>query len=107
MFLIIGVVLGCMTYISWMSFYWIYLPRSIRHWFEASMGRLFILDFALTIVGIVGFSSISDSLTAVIAASTLGLLGTLTTLGIRGYQSIKSKIRVRELMIKILNNALY
>jgi hypothetical protein len=81
--LIVGGVLGVVTYVSWMGYYWLYLPKSIRHWFERSMARLFILDFALTVMGMIGFSGVSDSLTAVIAASTLGLLGTLTTIAIR------------------------
>lgn len=92
--LYIGGILGVATYISWMGYYWIYLPAKIRHWFEASLGRLLILDIVLTVVGLFGFHGVSDSLTAVIAASTLGLLGTLTTIGIRGYQYIRSIIRV-------------
>ena len=84
----VGLILGVMTYLSWMSYWWLYLPRKVRHWFEKSFARLFILDFALTMLGIVGFSTVSDSLTAVIAASTLGLLGSITTIGIRSYHSI-------------------
>jgi hypothetical protein len=91
--LYVGGILGVVTYISWMGYYWLYLPNKIRHWFEASLSRLFILDLALTVMGLIGFHGVSDSLTAVIAASTLGLLGTLTTIGIRSYQIVKTLIR--------------
>jgi hypothetical protein len=91
--LYIGAILGFVTYLSWMGYYWLYLPKRIRHWFEASMVRLFILDASLTVVGLIGFHGVSDSLTAVIAASTLGLLGTLTTIGIRVCQWIGSMLR--------------
>jgi hypothetical protein len=91
--LYIGAILGGVTYISWMGYYWLYLSPKIRHWFEAKLGRLFILDATLTVVGLIGFHGVSDSLTAVIAASTLGLLGTFTTIGIRTYQQIKSLIK--------------
>ena len=91
--LYIGVILGVVTYTSWMGYYWIYLPKKIRHWFEASLSRLFILDICLTVMGLIGFHGVSDSLTAVIAAATLGLLGTLTTLGILIYQHIKSAVK--------------
>jgi hypothetical protein len=91
--LYVGGILGIVTYISWMGYYWLYLPKQIRHWFEASIGRLFILDATLTVVGLIGFHGVSDSLTAVIAASTLGLLGTFTTIGIRTYQQIRSLIK--------------
>jgi len=93
--LYVGGILGVVTYISWMGYYFIYLPKRIRHWFEASLGRLFILDFALTVVGLMGFHGVSDSLTAVIAASTLGLLGTLTTIAIRAYRQIRLLISTR------------
>jgi hypothetical protein len=76
-----------------MGYYWIYLPRKIRTWFEASLSRLFILDIALTVVGLIGFHGVSDSLTALIASSTLGLLATLTTLSIIICQHIKSLIK--------------
>jgi hypothetical protein len=91
--LYVGGILGLVTYISWMGYYWLYLPKRLRVWFEASLARLFILDIALTVVGLVGFHGVSDSLTAVIAASTLGLLGTFTTIGIRTYQQIRSLIK--------------
>jgi hypothetical protein len=91
--LYVGAIIGGVTYISWMGYYWLYLPKKIRHWFEASIGRLFILDATLTVVGLIGFHGVSDSLTAVIAASTLGLLGTFTTIGIRTYQQIRSLIK--------------
>ena len=90
MFLAIGIILGVITYLSWMGFYWLYVPKTTRHWFGKSIGRLFFLDAALTIIGIIVFSSISSSLTAVIAASTLGLLGTVTTIVIRSCQRIRS-----------------
>ena len=95
-YLFIGVILGVATYISWMGYYWLYLPKNIRDWFERSSRRLFILDIALTVVGMIGFSAVSNSLTALIAASTLGLLGTFTTIGIRSYQHIKSIFRPRQ-----------
>lgn len=88
-----GAILGLVTYLSWMGYYWIYLPKRIRYFFEASLSRLFILDVTLTVVGLVGFHGVSDSLTAVIAASTLGLLGTLTTLGITIYHYIRTLIK--------------
>jgi hypothetical protein len=91
--LYIGVTLAVITYCSFMGYYWLYLPRKIRHWFEESMGRLFILDLCLTLIGFYGFSSVSDSLTAVIGASVLGFLGTCTTIGIRGCQKIRSTIK--------------
>lgn len=94
--LYVGGILGFCTYLSWMGYYWLYLPHKIRVWFEQSLGRLFILDIALTVVGLVGFHGVSDSLTAVIAASTLGLLGTLTTIGIRVYQQIRLFIKPRQ-----------
>ncbi len=94
-FLYVGAVLGLVTYISWMGYYWIYLPKKIRHWFERSLSRLFILDIALTVVGLAAFTKVSDSLIAAIAASTLGLLGTLTTVGIITYQRIRSTISTR------------
>ena len=93
MFLVIGLILGVMTYLSWMGFYWLYLPKSTRHWFGKSMSRLFFIDAALTVIGIIVFSSISSSLTAVIAACTLGLLGTVTTIVIRACQRIKSSTK--------------
>ena len=83
MYLIVGVLLGLITYVSWMGYYFLYLPKKIRNWFEKSMGRLFILDAALTIIAGVMFASVSNSLTAVIAASVMGALGTLTTVVIR------------------------
>ena len=92
-FMYVGMVLGVVTYLSWMGYYWLYLPKRIRRWFEQSMGRLFVLDVALTVGGVVGFSSISDSLTAVIAASTLGLLGTITTIGIRSCCLLTTTLR--------------
>lgn len=91
--LLVGAILGLMAYLSWMGYYWLYLPKRIRHWFEQSLARLFLLDLALTVLGLMGFSGISDSLTAVIAASTLGLLGTCTTIGIRSLRSIKSYLK--------------
>jgi hypothetical protein len=94
--LYVGVLLGFITYLSWMGYYWIYLPKRLRRWFEASLSRLFILDATLTVVGLIGFHGVSDSLTAVIAASTLGLLGTLTTIGIITCQNIKSLIKPRQ-----------
>jgi hypothetical protein len=48
----------------------------------------------LTVVGMIGFSSVSDSLTSLVASSTLGVLGTLTTICIRGCQSIRSMIKI-------------
>jgi hypothetical protein len=95
-YLIIGVILGVITYISWMGYYWLYLPRKIRLWFERSTRRLFILDITLTVVGMIGFSAVSNSLTALIAASTLGLLGTFTTIGIRSYHHITSIFKNRQ-----------
>lgn len=92
-FLLVGVILGTITYISWMSYYWLYLPKCIRHWFEKSMSRLFILDIALTIGGTLGFAGLSDSLTAVVAGTTLGLLGTITTICIRSISICKSFIK--------------
>ena len=89
-FFYVGVILGAVTYVSWMSYYWLYLPKSIRSWFERSMSRLFILDIALTVGGTLGFAGLSDSLTAVVAGTTLGLLGTVTTIGIRGIHICKS-----------------
>ena len=96
--LYVGLILGVMTYLSWMSYWWLYLPRGIRLWFEQSFARLFILDFAITMLGIVGFSTVSDSLTAVIAASTLGLLGTITTIGIRTWHSLRKLCKRKLLM---------
>jgi len=90
-YLYIGIVLGTITYLSWIAYYFLYLPKKFRHWFERSMMRLFALDATLTISGLIGFHSVSDSLTAVIAAATLGLLGTLTTIGIRGCSMIRSR----------------
>ncbi len=94
--LYVGVILGGVTYISWMGYYWIYLPKKLRHWFEASLSRLFILDVALTVIGLIGFHGLSDSLTAVIAASTLGLLGTLTTIGIIFCRYIRTLAKPRQ-----------
>lgn len=94
--LYVGVILGIVTYLSFMGYYWIYLPKKIRHWFEASLSRLFILDIVLTVTGLIGFHGVSDSLTAVIAASTLGLLGTFTTIGIIFCQYIKSLVKARQ-----------
>lgn len=88
-----GCILGIVTYVSWMGYYWIYLPKRIRSWFERSLSRLFILDVALTVVGLIGFHGLSDSITAVVAASTLGLLGTLTTIGITVYHYIRTLIK--------------
>ena len=82
-FLIVGIILGLITYLSWMGYYFLYLPKGVRNWFEKSMGRLFLLDFALTIVAFIIFSSVSASLTAIIASSVLGALGTIQTLVIR------------------------
>lgn len=96
MFLIIGVILGVITYISWMGFYWLYVPKSLKVWFSQSIGRLFFLDAAITIIGLIVFTSISDTLTAVIASSTLGLLGTLTTLCIRGSHKVRSLVNPRK-----------
>jgi len=93
--LYVGAILGTVTYLSWMGYYWLYLPKRIRHWFEQSIARLFLLDLALTVLGLIGFSGISDSLTAVIAASMLGLLGTCTTIGIRSFHSIKSLLKLQ------------
>jgi hypothetical protein len=93
--LYVGVILGVVTYISWMGYYVLYLPKRIRYWFEQSMGRLFILDIALTVLGMLGFSGVSDSLTAVIAASTLGLLGTVTTISIRSFHLIKTLLKIQ------------
>lgn len=45
------------------------------------------------VVGLIGFHGVSDSLTAVIAASTLGLLGTFTTIGIIFYQYIRTLVK--------------
>lgn len=92
-FLLVGVILGAITYISWMSYYWLYLPKCIRFWFEKSMKRLFILDIALTVGGTLVFSGLSDSLTAVVAGATLGLLGTITTICIRSFGICKSIIK--------------
>lgn len=80
--LIVGALLGTITYMSWIAYYFIYCPKVIKKWFEKKLGRLFILDIALTIFGTFAFSKLSDSLTAVIAGSVLGLLGTFTTLGL-------------------------
>jgi len=82
-FLLVGVLLGAITYISWMGYWWLYLPGKYRNWFSKSMGRLFILDIAITVGAALFFGAVSGSLIALIAAATLGMLGTLTAIGIR------------------------
>jgi len=82
--LLVRVISGTITYVNWISYWFLYMPKKLRNWFEKSMARLFILDIALTVGGAVIFSALSASLIAVIAATTLGLLGTITAIGIRG-----------------------
>jgi hypothetical protein len=95
-YLYVGLILGRITYFSWMGYYWLYLPKRIRRWFEKSMGRLFILDIALTVGGTLGFSGLSDTLTAVVAGTTLGFLGTVTTIGIRSFSICKSFLNIQQ-----------
>lgn len=95
-YLYVGIILGTISYISWMGYYWLYLPKRIRNWFEQSMGRLLILDILLTVGGTLLFSGLSGSLTAVVAGATIGLLGTVTTIGIRSYSICKSFIGIQQ-----------
>lgn len=88
-FAIVGVILGVASYFSFMGYYFLYLPKKFRKWFERSNARLFILDFALTFFGTIAFSKLSDSLTAVIAGVALGVLGTITTIGMITVKKIK------------------
>lgn len=94
--LLVGVLLGAITYISWMGYWWLYLPRKCRYWFSQSMGRLFILDIAITIGAALFFGAVSGSLIALIAAATLGMLGTLTAIGIRCWYLLKEFCKDRK-----------
>lgn len=87
--LMVGVILGIITYVSWMGYWWLYMPSKFRNWLSKSMGRLFVLDVALTVGAGVFFGAVSGSLIALIAAATLGMLGTLTTIVIRSCYLLK------------------
>lgn len=92
--LYMGLILGAIIYASWISYYFLYLPNRVKSWFESSLARLFILDIALTVVSMTALSNLSDSLTAVVASSVVGLLATITTIYIQICQRIKSMFRV-------------
>lgn len=94
--LYVGGILGGLIYISWFGYYIIYMPRKLKDWFEASLNRLLIVDLCLTVVSMIALSSLSDSLTAVVASSVVGFLATITTIVLRGYQKVRSMIRKTE-----------
>lgn len=96
-FAIVGVMMGSAAFFSWAGYYFIYMPKKFKYWVEHSKGRLFLLDIIITVLGTVGFASLSDSLTAAVASVTMGVLGTLTTLTILMTQKCRrvfNKLRI-------------
>lgn len=87
-----GAVLGVIAFLSYFLMYMLYMPKFIKRWLSKSFYRMAFFDIIMTVLSFVTFTSVTGAVMGVAAASTMGLLTSLSSIIMVGTQKIKGLV---------------